>query len=711
MQTEALQSTYDRGIIRDVPRHMLPPGSVWSMFDFIPNINGEPLRKRGGWQGGPALASATNLNAVAYTPINGSDNYCAVDNFGALWQSPVDYKKSVLLASPSLYWRFGEVAGSTIAQDASGHGKTGLYHGVTLKQDGLVPGDADTAGAFLNSDQSRVSAAAYRPFVAGSSRTFMGLANRTSANNTDILFGSDADGVAAYLAINSFTNDVSFAPTAGASVTWTAAWPGVGVDVHWTLTYNDSTRIAELFINGVSKGTRLCGGVYGSATNNSTFQAGFSSLWVESLGIYSFNGVLDEIAVFESILAAGTISGIYNSLSSGSSWTNKGAACTTRQRPIFFNNELIILPDGVFFFFPKKYDGGTVSVLSTADLPGVTPIWGVAYKSRLVLADDTTLYFSDPLDPESYDVDSFVKVTDSITGLAALPNMIAIFSPGHCERLRGSTPPSTTTDGDMTLEPAFAEGCIDARSIVVFRDRMIWANLNGVHISDGAGIENLVESGGLRDYWHSIMQSYTSGWTFAGGIFKGHYVLSITDASGAHVAAMVCDLSKKTWLFFNNLPVRMFSESYGATAELLMALRTHGYVGYFSPCFEPDSGSDSDADGTPVQPSLEFPIFRGGTGSSRWLELFLGVDFQSEAGHLAVSYTTTPEGGDYNIPTGDTDPPIPAIITPTNGYARVRVPIRAAANALGIKVEQVGAATKTSLFDLEARVRVREGRY
>lgn len=714
MQAQVLQSIYDRGVIRDIPRHLLPPGSVWSMFDFIPNIDGAPIQKRGGWQVGDALAGATTMKAVAYSPFAGADVYCAIDDRGHLWKSPtMSFEDTVLENIPALYWRLGEsTLESTFAFDSSGHGRFGDCTSITFEQPGAIVGDPDKAALFGAS--SKIETHAYTPFVSGSKRTFMGEFKRASNANRDALFSASCspvsgfvvdDHLGAELVINAGTTDISFVAKRGtAAATWVGAWtPTVGIYGHWALTYDDSTRVAELFINGISAGTKTLAAAYNTTpTTPYHFTLGNNGDDSHSVGTF------DEVAVFESILTAAEILAI---VGASDVWLDKGAAALTKQRPIFFNDKLIVLPDGVTYTTPKKFDGATISTLSLTGLTGVTPLWGVPYKSRLVIADETTLYFSDPLDPETYDVDSFVDATHPITGLAALPNMIAIFSSGHCERLRGTTPPSTTSDGDMALEPAFLEGCLDARSIVVYQDQMIWANKNGVHISDGAAITNLVDVGGIRDYWHEVMESHSSNWTIAAGVFKGRYVLAITDGTGAFVAGFLCDLARKTWSFLNNLPAAMFSELQGATSELLMAVSNANHLGYCAAMFDPTSGA-TDGDGSAVEPSLELAFFRNGTGSSRWRDLFLGVDLDNEGGQTAeleIYYTETPDETSYTQLADDAGNPI--TIGGTSGYERQKLPVNIAANGVGLKIVQSGASAKTALFDLEAVARLREGRF
>lgn len=59
------------------------------------------------------------------------------------------YVTEVQADAPSAWWRLGEAPGSTVAKDASGHGRQGTYSGgVTLGTGGAIAADPDTAAAF-----------------------------------------------------------------------------------------------------------------------------------------------------------------------------------------------------------------------------------------------------------------------------------------------------------------------------------------------------------------------------------------------------------------------------------------------------------------------------------------------------------------------------------------------------------------------------------
>lgn len=58
---------------RDFSREQLPPPYVWNMVDFIPNVLGAPLRKRGGWiYASSAVTAASYLQRVGYGNFGGT---------------------------------------------------------------------------------------------------------------------------------------------------------------------------------------------------------------------------------------------------------------------------------------------------------------------------------------------------------------------------------------------------------------------------------------------------------------------------------------------------------------------------------------------------------------------------------------------------------------------------------------------------------------
>jgi hypothetical protein len=213
----------------------------------------------------------------------------------------------LLLAAPKLFWRLGDAVGSSTARDSSGNGNVGsIGAGVTLGQAGFIAGDPSTAALFNDSSTGVVTAASYSPFIVGSQRTFFGSAIRAATTDFDALFGGNGTS-APFLRMPSGSETVQWSPNgSGSGASWAAAWPGTGVKVFWALTYDDSTGIAELFINGASQGQQTVGASFRYSGTGGVFEAGASAAG------NSWNGQQQDAAVCETIVSSSIIAAIYN---------------------------------------------------------------------------------------------------------------------------------------------------------------------------------------------------------------------------------------------------------------------------------------------------------------------------------------------------------------------------------------------------------------
>jgi hypothetical protein len=207
------------------------------------------------------------------------------------------YAATVLADSPLLHWRFGESVGTTAA-DASGNARTGAYtgSGVTYGVAGALSGDANTAVTFdgVNGEVSST----YNPFTG--SLSFDGWDLRTaSANRYDFFSATGAN--APNLRCDAATTDITFYPdlnTPGSVVTWAGACP-IGSYFHWALTWNNATKTAELFINGVSQGTHVSTNAFGAAPGNIRIGT------IPSVG--KAIGTHDEFAIYSGVLSSARI--------------------------------------------------------------------------------------------------------------------------------------------------------------------------------------------------------------------------------------------------------------------------------------------------------------------------------------------------------------------------------------------------------------------
>jgi hypothetical protein len=203
------------------------------------------------------------------------------------------YAGQVLFANPALYWRLGETSG-TNANDETANNRDGTYSGsLTLNQTGLVTGDSNKAVDFAGGNVLST----YSPF-ASAQLSFEGIAVRDNSSATHILVGASNGSFGGRLRVVTGGNDVNFEPQFGFnSVTWGNAWPGNSILTHWILTFDQTNDIAELFIDGISKGTR-------SLAQN--FHATPGDFMVGSVagGTEPWDGIIDEIAVYTYLLSS-----------------------------------------------------------------------------------------------------------------------------------------------------------------------------------------------------------------------------------------------------------------------------------------------------------------------------------------------------------------------------------------------------------------------
>lgn len=206
--------------------------------------------------------------------------------------------------SPLLYWPLDENAG-TAAEDESGSGHGGVYTGnYTLAGLQLATGDA--ANTVVGASTSYVISA-YAPIVAGTKRTFMGWAKRDSTQNR-ALFGAGGTALRAEQSTNQlrFTNN-SFTNSVG----WDCG-SALTSAFFWALTYDDLTRVAELYLNGASLGTKTLSQGFGAG---SVFLAGAVDIggavqsWIGGFGHVAILGAIPTATQIDAIYDAGSGAG------------------------------------------------------------------------------------------------------------------------------------------------------------------------------------------------------------------------------------------------------------------------------------------------------------------------------------------------------------------------------------------------------------------
>lgn len=175
------------------------------------------------------------------------------------------YSSAVLALSPGQFLEFQEPSGAT-ATDISGNGRNGSYNGSFSYHQGSLlnsepaafsvgfSGAEDVQTTYLGwSGSVTATGWAYRNNISQG----MALTGTINAVGQDVLFRADSGATSA-----SFWPDVS-----AGSVTWAAGAIPTATAFHWALTYVNPSFTAELFINGISLGTKVLGSGFNTPGN------------------------------------------------------------------------------------------------------------------------------------------------------------------------------------------------------------------------------------------------------------------------------------------------------------------------------------------------------------------------------------------------------------------------------------------------------------
>lgn len=396
---------------------------------------------------------------------------------------------------------------------------------------------------------------------------------------------------------------------------------------------------------------------------------------------------------------------------SSSSTTDVGAAVAPVQNPVFHRNKAIIpASDGTTA--PKYYDGSTLGNLGGSPPAGK---YATVFKDRTVLARSSAnpnrLWFSGPGDPTTWDTtNGYWDSSQPVNAIAALRNAIVIFHDSSFERLRGSIPPPGS---DFIMEFGAAQGCTDARSIVNYGDTIVFANTNGVWITDGTTPLDLTTACGIKTYWQDLFASYSaSTWTIAGGIIKKYYVVTIMNGS-SFVDCGIFDLENRIFFRASNIDATSFWGSIAAQEELYFGRRGAARVGYLSSIFMKSSTVKNDADGTAVTSTLETGYFMGREPQvKRWKKAHATYDLRDAASDnptMSISYVSSPELTNYTTPSGPDGASVSAL-SETSAIKKDRVSLNTGETfGLGLKISRTNASSDFRLYAVEVEVSEQEG--
>lgn len=322
-----------------------------------------------------------------------------------------------------------------------------------------------------------------------------------------------------------------------------------------------------------------------------------------------------------------------------------------------YHRGYLIFPGSGGGLTPDYYKSdGTIGTLAAAP----TGKYICVYKDHTVLASSLTnlnrVWFSAAGDPTTWDTTfGWWDTSGEVVGVVPLTNALLILHKDQIERLRGTTPPPGS---DMVLEPFLDYGCIDERSLVLWRHRAVFASAQGIFMTDGASDVDLTAGAQMKTYWQSLIASWDpSTWQAVAGLYRDHYIISIHHGTTL-VDCLCLNLPNQTMWRFTNLQGSMFYNlTTGSHEKLYMGQSNAGRVIELSSLWSPSATAKQDGDGTNPTPIVETGMFRGfdrlhrrwieSMGKQKWRFGYVDYDLRDAASDnptAALSYCTSPTG-------------------------------------------------------------------
>jgi hypothetical protein len=374
------------------------------------------------------------------------------------------------------------------------------------------------------------------------------------------------------------------------------------------------------------------------------------------------------------------------------------------------------------------YDGSTIVKVTVSSTKGGAKgaRYAAVFRSRVALANTPEtprrIWFNKAGDKKATkfdDSNGWMDMPGHITGLIGLTNTMVVWGADQAWRVRGSIPPPGS---DFVVDDLGDQGCADSRSIAEWSGKALFANTNGIFMTDGIDVIDLTQNAGLVTYYRNLLATFTSAWRLRGEVYRNYYFLSIANAAGTFVDCIVCDLRSRAMFRLSNMNYHDYAVGTGtAFQQFFGAINGSNRIVRVTDIFSPAAANKADADGTNILPVVEYPSRKGYSkqgrryvptgGLTHWKRLYLTYDLRDAATDnptLQPSYVTTPEASSYTA-MADTLPETTAQDRGAFDFGPVGERNGFTTDALGLKVAQVGPSSDTRIYALEAENEAIEG--
>ena len=346
-----LQSSFQRGMVQDLPRGDLPADSAWNMVDWIPDL-GEHLRKRGGWTHALSAVGGTYVAQVGYANFLTGDKIVVVNNSGVMYTAAAS-------------------AGVTTAASAASAVPVGKQTPYVHQNKLIVPGDGSTYPKYLDGATGAVNSltATGLYFTAAAVYHDMSVYNNPSGvTSPNYIFFSDVsdptvvDTTNAWLTFS--TRVRAFAPLPGALLCFMDEFtarirgsipPGSGSDM----------IVDEPIFN------------VGCSDPGSVIVSGSYCIFANALGVYRTNGG----GLPEDLTASCGVKKYWNDLLGGysaSTWRIAGG--------LYRNRYFVSITNGASFVDAFCFDPQQRTAWRLSNLPGLNFSNGIATQEELYVA-------------------------------------------------------------------------------------------------------------------------------------------------------------------------------------------------------------------------------------------------------------------------------------------------------------------------------------